>query len=115
MKMDEKEKGIRGRREENDGAIKEEGEREKSQPCQPPINNTKSFAVFDTSRRINWKEAAKSIRNAKKVNNTNNNAVIKNPSNSKRTSTSSLNPGKTGVNNRRGENVRTKGCLPLQL
>ena len=54
------------------------------------------------------------MKNAKKVNNKNNNAVIKNPSNSKRTSTSSLNPGKTGVNNR-GENVRTKGCLPLQL
>ena len=54
------------------------------------------------------------MKNAKKVNNKNNNAVIKNPSNSKRTSTSNLNPGKTGVNNR-GENVRTKEGLPLQL
>ena len=93
----------------------EKGEKEKKIPCPTPINKTKSFAVFDTSRRINWKEAVKSIKNAKKVNNNkNNNAVIKNPSNSKRTSTSSLNPGKTGVNNR-GENVRTKGGLPLQL
>ena len=53
------------------------------------------------------------MKNAKKVNNKNN-AVIKNPSNLERTSTSSLNPGKTGVNNR-GEIVRTKEGLPLQL
>ena len=40
--------------------------------------------------------------------------MTKNLSNSKVTQFSSLNPGKTGVNNR-GENVRTKGGLPLQL
>ena len=83
------EKGISGRKEENETVIEEEMERkeeekeekEKKIPCPPPINKTKSFAVFDTSRRINWKEAAKSMKNAKKVNNKNNNAVIKNPSN----------------------------------
>ena len=63
---------ITGEREGEGGEIWErekENENENDKPYTTQQMKGKTFAVFDTSRRINWQEAASKLRNAKQNNN----------------------------------------------